>query len=266
MFGLSRGADDPRGGLVARGARGAARGYGGDRSGGDVGRGRRPAARPSAPRQTPPRASDRARRSRGRLGTGPSDRNAHRSRRPRRASVDDRAGGRGDRAGQTARLWRGRHRGRGRHVRARHGQNGRGRAELFLRHRPDRALRREPPRPRRLRRAPDRLHPRDAEDGQDAVRGHRRRLRLSHRSASAPRPVGHAGLHRDGACRKLLRELSAAPGSAPPTSRPARARAPSMRDGSFSNACALSSGGGIWISRRSRTPTTCGCASARTRA
>ena len=46
---------------------------------------------------------------------------------------------------------------------ARHGQDGRPRAQLLLRHRPDRALRRDPPRPRRLRRAPPRLHPRHPE-------------------------------------------------------------------------------------------------------
>ena len=154
----------------------------------------------------------------------------------------------------------------GRHVRARHGQDGRARAQLLVRHRPDRALRRDPPRARRLRRPAPRLHPGHPAPGEAARRAHRGRLRLPHRPAAAPRPPRRPRSASPPTRPSTTTRASAAPGSAPPSSRrgPAPGRpAPARRS---STASAPSSGAGTSTSPRSRTPTTCGCASAPTRA
>ena len=153
-----------------------------------------------------------------------------------------------------------------RHVRARHGQDGRARAQLLVRHRPDRALRRDPPRPGRLRRAPPRLHPRDPAPGQAALRGHRRGLRLPRRPAPAPRPLGDAGLHRHRAGRALLRERRPHLGARRLHQGPPLRRRDRRRRRASSSGCAPSSGAATSTSPRSRTPRTCASASAPTRA
>jgi [glutamine synthetase] adenylyltransferase / [glutamine synthetase]-adenylyl-L-tyrosine phosphorylase len=93
----------------------------------------------------------------------------------------------------------------------------------------------------------------------------RRRLRLPHRPAPAPRPVGHPGLHRHRAGRALLREPRPHLGARRLHQGPALRRARSRRLRPSSSACAPSSGAGTSTTPRSRTPTTCGCASASTR-
>ena len=90
--------------------------------------------------------------------------------------------------------------------RARHGQDGVERAQLFERHRSHRVLRRRRPGARSRNRAGRVLRAAHARAGEAAAGAHRRRLRVSHRSAAASRsgldPDRH--LHRRGA--RLLRE------------------------------------------------------------
>ena len=173
----------------------------------DAGRRRRRARRQPAHRPAPRGAPGRARRPRRRLGPRRGDRRADRARRPRGAArARPRSSPtRSPAASCPASTEADAADAAGMFVLAM-GKMGARRAQLLLRHRPDRALRRDPPRPRRLRRAPPRLHPRHPAAGEAALRGHRRRLRLPHRPAAAPRPLGDAGLHRHRAGRALLRE------------------------------------------------------------
>ena len=88
---------------------------------------------------------------------------------------------------------------------ARHGKDGRARAEFLLRHRPDRALRRRPLRQRRRARGPASPDQGDPRRRQAAGREHVGRLRLPHRSQAASIALDHAGLHGDERRRALLR-------------------------------------------------------------
>ena len=90
--------------------------------------------------------------------------------------------------------------------RAGDGQDGRARAQLFERHRPHRVLRRRGGRAAAGYRAGAVLRAPDARAGQAAAGAHRRRLRLSHRPAAAPRSGLDPDRDLDRRGARLLRE------------------------------------------------------------
>ena len=105
------------------------------------------------------------------------------------------------------------------------------------------------PRGAALLRAPD------ARSRAPAQRAHRRRLRVPHRSAPAPRPRRHAARALDRRPRSTTTRASARTGSAPRSSRPAPAPATSPRAAPSWTSLRPSSGASTSTSRPSPTST-----------
>ena len=158
---------------------------------------------PPAPVQERRRPPDGALRSRRRMaghdGDAPAVRGGRHSRWHGRAvSLPP-----GRQAGRLAR------RGARRLHRAGHGQVRRLRAQLLLRHRPDRFLRSRPHPPQARRRGAALLRAADARSRAPAERAHRARLCVPHRPAAAARSRLHPARHLDRGRPQLLRELRA---------------------------------------------------------
>ena len=176
-------------------------------------------------------AVDRARRHRRRLAGDARHRRAHRARRCRRRRGGAPSARPGGARGQAAPGQSRGARGRQRLHRAGDGQDGRGRAQLFERHRPHRVLRRRRARVRAGHRAGAVLRAHHPRPGEAAAGAHRRRLCVPHRFAAAARSGLDPDRGLDRGCARLLREHRPQLGArrhdqgrapAPATSRPAR--------------------------------------------
>ena len=138
--------------------------------------------------------------------------------------------------------------------RARHGQAGRRRAELFQRYRPRPVLRsRRAPEPARRDRR--HLHTLGARSGCHHGGARRGRLRLPHRSAPAPRPGRHAARRRAARRARLLREHGPELGARGHDQGAPGGRRPGARAGRSWRRSARSSGAAAWISPPSPTST-----------
>ncbi len=175
-------------------------------------RGRRHA--PASPHEGGGRAPDRDRRHRRRLAGDAHDTGDHRAGGDRRRCGGALFARRGDAPRPAQAAGSRPARSRLRLHRARHGQDGRGRAELFQRHRPDRVLRARRRRAGRHRGGGLVLCPDHARSGEASAGAHRRRLCVPRRSAAAPRSGLDRGRGVGGIRRSNTTAASARTGSA----------------------------------------------------
>ena len=170
------------------------------------GQGRRAAHARTPPRQSGGGAAHRACRYRRRLAGRARDRGPHGSRRQRVGCFRPSSSRRSRQARQANAERPRRSRCGLRLRRARHGKDGRLRAELFQRHRPHRVFRSGGRRARARRGAGAAFRAHHARTGEASPGAYGRRLRVSRRSAASSRSGLDADRDRDRSCTRLLRK------------------------------------------------------------